>query len=706
MVLSLLLPHPSSISSGRGKSCRANVILALLLAASLVDAGPSFLDDAANVQLHYDAPTSFDVLVYGATPGGVQAAVAAARENARVALVEPSVYVGGMLSGGLSQLDIGVWPRASMGQMMEFVRRVGNKYGLNSSATLAPLPPYTCDAKTEQGPPWHWEAHVAEEVFVDMLREQQVKVFLATRLLHVEKDDRTGLIKSVTTNSSLNLKAASFVDGSYEGWLMRLTPGVSWTTGREPAEAFNESVGGVLPEPTPRGVPYGATHQFQVAVSPFTDSSNTSCLPHVHCDEPPGTAPGQGDAKNGAYDYRTLLTSNRSNMVPLPDPGDSYDPAEFELLRRIIAKYNASGRGGDLGFHVPTDGVPNQKTDVKLGGPPGFTFEYVGGGWRYPSASWDEQQAIIAEHRRFHVCLLHFWRTDPAVPMRYRDLLSPTRIGLARDEFNRSEHWMSSLYIRSGPRLQGQVVLSQKDIVEDWRKPDVIALGSYSIDIPGAVQRIPLHGRTLLEGGLQSPSLCYRDLPPFNIPLRSIRPKSEEVKNLFVPVAISSTHVAYNAIRMEPTWMVVGQAAGVAAAMSAASGDGSTVNITRLQERLIDAGQALTLALPGKQWLAWKPAWEVVVKENEQEGGQGHEEAAAGTQPALVQPRGRSPSYAIRIRANQTSAVLKKQLLTSRLLPSSEVRSYEHGSGRRDLALAAAPKQAEVEEYWVVEVVE
>eukprot|EP00039_Didymoeca_costata_P016780 m.305284 g.305284 ORF g.305284 m.305284 type:complete len:553 (+) comp16447_c0_seq2:95-1753(+) len=526
---------------------------------------------------------SVDVVVYGATPAGVIAAVGAAQANKQlhVLLATPSMHVGGCMSGGLGVTDLGVHPNATIGaSTRDFFKRVAEHYAVPFKD------PDFCEGKS---PPYTFEPHVAKNVFLDMLKDYNVTLLVNTRI--VSFNVVSGVIQGAKLLNGSMLNAKVFVDATYEGSAMKMA-GISYVFGRESVGKYNESVAGVLPEPTPRGRPYGHTHQFEVRVNPYTDATNTTCLPHItSCNN--GGIPGQGDLKIGAYDWRVTLTTNTSNMVPIPEP-DNYDPAEFELLRRIIIARKAANLS--VAFRWPGGGIPNLKTDWKVGGPPGFTGEYVGGSWEYPNATYERQQEIVAEHKRFILALLHFYRTDPVVPEDIRSSLMDKPLGLPKDEYVDTGHWSPQLYVREALRMVGEYVMTQHDILNDTTHRDSIALGSYTIDIPGAVQREVLNGTAYLEGDMQCPSFCVPDQPVYAIPYRSITPKSTDVTNMLVPVALSASHVAFSAIRMEPQWMSIGQAAGVAAAIVASSEQPlavQQVNVTDLQSRLRSVGQLI-----------------------------------------------------------------------------------------------------------------
>lgn len=78
-------------------------------------------------------------------------------------------------------------------------------------------------------------------------------------------------------------------------------------------------------------------------------------------------------------------------------------------------------------------------------------------------------------------------------------------------------------------------------------------------------------------------------MPPYEMPYDVLLPKASEVSNVLAAVAISASHVRFNAIRMEPTWMILGQAAGSAAAMAVEKG-------LRVQDVDVEALQDILLA--------------------------------------------------------------------------------------------------------------
>ena len=165
----------------------------------------------------------FDVVVFGATPGGVTAAVAAARAGASVALVDPQDFVGGVMTGGLSFSDSNQTDRRTLRGLFEEVHlRIEKDYRDRGVAL-----PYQVAVKDQTH--WTYEPHVAERVFNALLAEAGVHVFLEQRLKSVDKVDAR--IQTLVAEKR-RFTARAFVDATYEGDLMAAA-GVGCTIGRE-----------------------------------------------------------------------------------------------------------------------------------------------------------------------------------------------------------------------------------------------------------------------------------------------------------------------------------------------------------------------------------------------------------------------------------------------------------------------------------------
>jgi len=502
------------------------------------------------------AAHSFDVVVYGATSGGVIAAVAAAREGASVALVDPGRFIGGMSSGGLGKTDHGN-KQTIGGYSREFYQRVGAHYG----------EPIT----------WYFEPHVAEAVFKEMLREAGVKVFLEHRLREEKGVTRSKRrIRRITTEGGEQFTAQVFVDCTYEGDLMAFA-GVSYTIGRESTAEYGESLAGVRPK--------DKHHQFDYPISAY--DANGRLLPEIQ--PGPRGELGAGDKKVQAYNFRLCLSLDRNNQVAYPKP-DNYNPWRYELLRRLIDKLaEVKGRAPRMNEVMKVDQLPNQKTDVNNRG--AFSTDYIGASWDYPDASYQRRAEIWQAHIDYTAGFLYFLAHDPRVPKPLRDEVN--RYGLAADEFIYTNNWPHQLYIREARRMAGGFVMTQRDIQQELTKPDAIGMGSYNSDSHNVQRFVQADGTVQNEGNMEVP------VSPYQIPYRVMLPKKTEVTNLLVPVCVSASHVAYSTLRMEPVYMIMGHAAGVAAKMAAASGAAvQEIDVQALRARLQQQGAVLEWTKP------------------------------------------------------------------------------------------------------------
>jgi hypothetical protein len=535
---------------------------------------------AIHAQAHAQPQSrTFDVVVYGGTAGGVMTAVSAARAGAKVALLEPRDHLGGMVSGGLGLTDHGK-KEVVGGFAREFYERAGKKYGV-------PLQ-------------WYLEPHVAEEIFKDLVKEAGVEVFYRHRLREqngVAKDAAQTRVTAIETENGATFLAKIFADATYEGDLMAQA-GVSYTWGREGSDKYGESLAGVR-DRTPK-------HQFQVPVKAFVAGTSGALLPEISAE--PKAPNGSADKKVQAYNFRVCMTNVDANRVPFPKP-NGYDPARYQLLARMLAEVDkikaaaaaasASTSGSAAAAPAITDPMyrlkqpwslvdvmkpdplPNGKTDTNNNG--AFSTDYIGGSYDYPEADYAGRARIWQAHTDYVQGFLYFLQHDPQVPKALHEAMAPW--GLCKDEFTDTNNWPHQLYVREARRMIGTYVMSQKDIQTDLTKPDAIGMGSYNSDSHNVQRIVNSSGLAENEGDMQVA------VTPYQIPYRMMLPKKSEATNLLVPVCFSATHVAYSTLRMEPQYMIIGQAAGVAAKMAIDGG-------IPLQD--IDT-QALTAKLRGQK---------------------------------------------------------------------------------------------------------
>jgi hypothetical protein len=486
------------------------------------------------------AAAETDVIVYGSTPGGFCAAIAAAREGASVVLLEPTDHVGGLNTGGLSFSDSNQTVRNTvMGLFDEWHSRIEAAYQIRG-VTL----PYKVSEKDHK--PWTYEPHVAAKITKQMLDEAGVKV-LTKRVLKSASKDGTRITQIATSEGDFAAKV--FIDGTYEGDLMAAA-GVTWTVGREGRKEFGESLAGKQ-----YGTHLPKTLKGKMPISGFDDTGKV--LPLITTtDAGPEEA---GDSNVMIYSFRLCLTANPENRVPMPSPAH-YDPARFEVVRRHLQN-GGSGVGFDL-YPLPGDKFDGNNS---IGGQFSLGLASACNGWSEARA--DERKVIWEAHKQYTLEFYHFLTTDPAMPEASRKHYA--RLGLCKDEFPEYGHFSPALYVREGRRMKGVYVITQNDIMKTPQKDDPIAVSSFPIDSHDC-QRVALKdGGVINEGTMLVYMKGRKHGHAYHIPYRAITPIAAECENLLVPVALSCTHVAICSIRVEPTWMILGQSAGIAAALSA-----------------------------------------------------------------------------------------------------------------------------------------
>lgn len=484
-----------------------------------------------------------DVVIYGATSGGVAAAVQLARLGRSVLLVEFGRHVGGLSAGGLGATDIG--NKAAIGGLArEFYIAVGRCYGASEK--------------------WTFEPHVAEAVFHAWLDTANIAVHFEQRLARVTRD---GLrISELNTEAGAVFEGKIFIDATYEGDLLAAA-GVSYHVGREGNAAYNEIYNGVF-----WGHP---NHNFRLAVDPYRRPGDpaSGLLPGVFPGD--GGRQGEGDHRVQAYNFRMCLTKAATRR-PFPKP-PVYDPLRYEILRRYIE----AGMWDVLGL---TKLMPNGKTDTNNFG--AFSSDNIGRNDRWPEGSYAEREEIFQDHVNYHQGLFWFLAHDERLPARVREEMGSW--GLPADEFSETGGWPHQLYVREARRMVGAHIMTEHECVWGRVVSDPVGLAAYQMDSHNC-NRVVKGGRVFNEGNVEIPVGN-----PYGISYRALIPRAEECTNLIVPVCVSSSHIAFGSIRMEPVFMVLGQSAAFAADL-ALENDGVVQNVpyAALRVRLLEAGQVL-----------------------------------------------------------------------------------------------------------------
>ncbi len=496
-----------------------------------------------------------DICVYGGTSGGVVAAVRAERLGKSAALLAFNRHLGGMTSGGLGMTDQGT--RYTIGGISrEFYQRVGEKYGMDEDFSFEP--------------------HIAEEVFEEMANEAGVDVFYGRRLASVTMDgDR---IREITTDDGTVYRADMFIDATYEGDLMAAA-GVSYTVGRESNDTYGETVNGVLVGGGPGGAvidPYAVPGDPESGLIPMVQ-------PHT-----PG-AQGSADDLVQAYNFRMCLTQS-PDRIPIAPPAD-YDAGDYELLARFIEALTPPLDLLDFMTlsninNADTNSV-NVKTDTNNRGG-AISTDYVSGSWTYSDADHITRMELWAEHEDYMRGFFHFLATDSRVPATVRAEMQTW--GLAADEFTDNGGWPNQLYVREARRMVSDYVMTEANSQGIAVPQDSIAMASYPND-SHTVAVIAVDGRVAVDGGL-----FVKTAGPYPVSYRSIVPADGECANLFSTFALSSSHVAFGSIRMEPVFMMLSHSAAVAACQAIDDGvDVQDVNYEKLKAQLLVDGQVLTL---------------------------------------------------------------------------------------------------------------
>ena len=510
--------------SSRRQFLKSTAVVATSLPATIAWTGSSL---ALAIERAAGEAATCDVLVYGSTPGGVCAAVEAARRGCKVVLACPYKRPGGMAASGLSTTDA-VRPELFGGLVAEFIGRV-RKYYERTLGRNSPQWPLVNEG-------WFYEPSVAERAFDEMLTDEDSRIDYRRGAHLVGAMTAGGKIRQVVLESAdgkkLTVTAKTYIDGTYEGDLAAAAK-VRYRVGREGRDEYGESLAGI--------------HYMNSKTGEQIVTADT----------------GEPSPAIQAFCARCIFTDDEAKKIPIEKPA-TYDLHEVDYLP--LLNDFASGRQKSWGKGTP---LPNRKFQQNGGIDRPTSLNLPGASWAWPEADRHHRARLAQFHVDHAAGLLWFLGNDPRVPSHVRKSIGA--LGLHKDEFTDTGGWPWQIYVRQGRRIEGRALVTQHNFIKDpktGRTPRVenaVTLGEHSFDIhPCHDRRFAVDG--FLEGVLWYPKKAFGPAQPGQVPWGALLPKT--IDNLVVPVALSATHVAFSVLRMEPVWMTTGQLAGLAAAVA------------------------------------------------------------------------------------------------------------------------------------------
>lgn len=538
---------------------------------------------------------SYDVVIYGGTSAGIASAIQVSRMGKSVILIEPTERIGGLTTGGLGQTDIGN-KQVIGGIAREFYRNIRQYYDRPDSWKWQKKEEYMDFGQTrtekDEEVMWTFEPSAALSVYQKMLNDEKIGIVYGQRL-----NRKTGVKKQNDRILSIEMEDGSrytgkmFIDATYEGDLMAAA-GVSYSIGRESNEVYGETLNGVQANRLNNTLSWaisknGYNHNFSDGVDPYIAKGDptSGLLPYITEGGRPGID-GHSDPKIQAYCFRMTLTDHPENKIPFQKPSN-YNELNYELLFRNYEAENGSEQDQLPWINSP---MPNRKTDTN--NRRGFSTDFIGQNYTYPEADYEEREKIIQAHRDYQQGLMWTLASHPRIPQNIRNEVS--RWGTCKDEYEKgSNGWQQQLYIREARRMKSDYVMTQKNCERIEIVDDPVGMGAYGMDSHHVQRYVDANGFVQNEGNVEAPVSA-----PYPISYRSIVPKKGECRNLLVPICVSSTHIAFGSIRMEPVFMVLGQSAATAACQAIDSEKAvQDIDYFLLRKKLLEDKQVLELII-------------------------------------------------------------------------------------------------------------